>query len=148
MVIILLRRATVEITTMQHVSFKGKIATSNKIKIIAYGANYIGDEKGNDPGLHAEQDVLEKLAPLKYKKKLENIHLLVVRLSKTNKIQSSKPCNNCIRWMKIIPEKKGYKLQNIYYSDGDGNLVRTTLDILENEEQHVSRFYRRKVHSS
>lgn len=45
--------------------------------------------------------------------------------------------------MKIIPEKKGYKLQNIYYSDGEGNLVKTTLDILQKEEQHYSRFYRR-----
>lgn len=126
-----------------HVYFKGKIATSNKVKILAYGTNYVGNEKDEDPGLHAEQDVLGKLAPLKYKRRLENINLLVVRLSKKNKIQSSKPCHNCIHWMKIIPEKKGYKLQNIYYSDGEGNLVRTTLDILQKEEQHYSRFYRR-----
>lgn len=103
----------------------------------------MGNEKDEDPGLHAERDVLGKLAPLKYKKKLEIINLLVVRLSKKNKIQSSKPCNNCIHWMKVIPEKKGYKLQNVYYSDGEGNLVKTTLDILQQEEQHYSRFYRR-----
>ena len=126
------------------VYFKGKIATSNKVKILAYGTNYVGNEKVDDPGLHAERDVLGKLVSLKYKRRPECIDLLVVRLSKTNKIQSSKPCNNCIHWMKRIPEKKGYKLQNIYYSDGEGNLVRTTLDILENEEQHISRFYRRK----
>lgn len=134
--------------TMLRVYFKGKIATSNKVKILAYGTNYVGNEKDEDPGLHAEHDVLGKLAPLKYKRRPENINLLVVRLSKKNKIQSSKPCHNCIYLMKIIPEKKGYKLQNIYYSDGEGNLVKTTLDILEKEDHHYSRFYRRKWTSS
>lgn len=127
-----------------HVSSKGKIATSNKVKILAYGTNYIGNEEGSDPGIHAECDVLGKLTPLKYKKKLEPINLLVIRLSKTNKIQSSKPCKNCIQSMKTMPIKKGYKLQNIYYSDGQDNLIRTTLDILEKEEPHYSRYYKRR----
>jgi hypothetical protein len=112
---------------------------------LAYGTNYVGNEKENEPGLHAECDVLGKLAPLKYKKKLELVNLLVIRLSKTNKIQSSKPCINCINQMKTIPKNKGYKLQNIYYSDGEGNLIKTTLDILEKEEPHYSRFYKRKL---
>ena len=140
---IILKHATAAIIITLHVYFKGKIATSKKVKILAYGTNYVGNEKEDDPGLHAERDVLGKLVPLKYKKRLESINLLVVRLSKKNKVQSSKPCNNCIYWMRQIPEKKGYKIQNIYYSDGEGNIVRTTLNVLENEEQHYSRFYRR-----
>jgi len=132
-------------TIMLHVYFKGKIATSNKVKVLAYGTNYVGNEKENEPGLHAECDVLGKLLPLKYKKKLELVNLLVIRLSKTNKIQSSKPCINCINQMKTIPKNKGYKIQNIYYSDGEGNIIKTTLDILENEEPHYSRFYKRKM---
>jgi hypothetical protein len=111
---------------------------------LSYGTNYVGNERGDDPGLHAECDVLGKLIPLKYKRKLEPINLLVIRLSKTNKIQSSKPCNNCIKNMKVIPEKKGYKLQYIYYSDGEGNVIKTTLDILEKEEPHYSRYYKHK----
>jgi hypothetical protein len=85
------------------------------------------------------------LPSLKYKKKLEPINLLVIRLSKTNKLQSSKPCNNCINAMKTIPIKKGYKIQKIYYSDGQDNMVITTLNILEKEQPHYSRYYKRKL---
>ena len=45
--------------------------------------------------------------------------------------------------MSEIPEKKGYKIQNIYYSDSDGNIVKTKLFNLINEEQHYSRYYRK-----
>ena len=44
--------------------------------------------------------------------------------------------------MKIIPESKGYKIKNIYYSDYCGNIVETNLNNLENEEQHYSRYYK------
>ena len=44
--------------------------------------------------------------------------------------------------METIPDKKGYKIQNIYYSDNDGNIIKTTLNSLKNEEHHYSRFYR------
>jgi cytidine deaminase len=103
----------------------------------------MGDSDGLEPGVHAEHNALLKLKPIKIKKKLETINLLVVRFSKTSKIQSSKPCNNCIKIMSEIPEKKGYKIQNIYYSDSDGNIVKTNLSNLMNEEQHYSRFYRK-----
>ena len=38
-------------------------------------------------------------------KKLQIIDLLVIRLSKHKKLQSSKPCANCIQKMKIYPKK-------------------------------------------
>ncbi len=103
----------------------------------------MGDSDGIMPGIHAEHNALTKLKPLRIKKKLETINILVIRLSKTNRIQSSKPCDNCIKMMNIIPEKKGYKIQNIYYSDNDGNIIKTTLNNLKNEEPHYSRYYRK-----
>ena len=103
----------------------------------------MGDSEGIEPGIHAEQNALLKLKPIKIKKKLELIDLLVVRFSKTTKIQSSKPCNNCIKIMNDIPCKKGYKIQNIYYSDSDGNIIKTNLSNLMNAEQHYSRYYRK-----
>jgi cytidine deaminase len=103
----------------------------------------MGDSEGLEPGIHAEHNALSKLKPIKIKKNLETINLLVVRFSKTNKLQSSKPCSNCIKIMNTIPEKKGYKIQNIYYSNSDGNIVKTNLTNLLNEEQHYSRYYRK-----
>ena len=136
------QRVCVEITTTPRVFYKGKIANFKKGRILSYGTNTIGDVYGNEPGIHAEHDALIKLKPIKNRKKLETINLLVIRLSRTNKLQSSKPCSNCIKIMNIIPEKKGYKIQNIYYSDSEGNIIKTTLNNLEKDEKHYSRYYR------
>ena len=131
-----------------HVScvLKGKIrsihSSLNKSRILSYGVNQMGDTDGIKPGIHAEQDALLKLMPLKYKKKLERISLLVVRLSPTNKLQTSKPCSTCIELIKTIPLRKGYKLKEIYYSDANGNIIKTSVDNLNNEEFHYTRHKR------
>lgn len=115
-----------------------------KVKILSFGVNQMADSDGLKPGVHAERDALNKLPSLKHKKKTETISILVLRLSSKNKLQSSKPCANCIECMKIYPIKKGYKIQNIYYSNGEGNIIKTTLNNLDNEEKHYSRFYRQR----
>ena len=127
---------------MCRVFYKGR-GDMKKVRILSYGTNKMGDSDGITPGIHAECDAIEKLVPLKKKKKLENINLLVIRVSGKNKLQSSKPCGNCIYKMKILPEKKGYKIKNIYYSDSDGSIVKTNLYNLDNEEKHYSTYYKR-----
>jgi hypothetical protein len=114
----------------------------SKIRILSFGMNQMGDTNGILPGIHAELDALTKLKPLG-QKRLENVELLVIRLSKTNNIQSSRPCNNCIELMNYLPEKKGYKIKTIYYLNNDGDIIKTDLQTLEKEEKHYSRFYRR-----
>ena len=57
----------------------------------------MGDSDGLEPGIHAEHNALLKLKPIKIKRKLESINLLVVRFSKTSKIQSSKPASILIK---------------------------------------------------
>jgi cytidine deaminase len=104
----------------------------------------MGDSDGLAPGIHAEYDAIKKLIPLRKQKHLESINLLVIRLSKKNKLQSSKPCAICIDMMKTLPEKKGYKIQNIYYSDSNEDIIITTLSNLDNEEKHVSTSYKYK----
>lgn len=104
----------------------------------------MGDSDGLTPGIHAEYEAIKKLIPLRKTKKLESVNLLVIRLSGKNKLQSSKPCSNCIDTMKTLPEKKGYKIQNIYYSDSNENIVKTTLKNLDNEEKHISKYYKDK----
>ncbi len=128
---------------MCHVFYKGK-GDLKKAKVLSYGVNKMGDSEGLTAGIHAEYDAITKLIPLRRKKKLENVNLLVIRLSGKNKLQSSKPCSNCIDIMKTLPEKKGYKIQNIYYSDSNGNIVKTTLSNLDNEEKHFSKYYKYK----
>lgn len=123
---------------------KGKIANSKKIQVLGFGCNQMGDDEGLNPGIHAEQNAISKLVSIKNKKYLEDINILVIRLSKKNKLQSSKPCNNCIRYMKVVPSKKGYNIKYVYYSDSEENIIKTTINELEKEEQHYSRFFRKR----
>ncbi len=141
MVIVLYRRVYAETIITCRAFYKGK-GNLKKARILSFGMNQMGDVAGNIPGIHAECDAISKLIPLNPRKKLENINILVIRLSPKNKIQSSKPCSNCIETMINLPPKKGYKVQNIYYSDVFGEIIKTSLNTLEKEERHYSRFYR------
>ena len=90
---------------------KGKL---EKSRILSFGVNQLGNSDGTTPGVHSECDAISKLMTLKQKKHLEHINILVIRISTKNKIQSSKPCSNCIESMIKIPPKKGYKLSLIH----------------------------------
>ena len=116
----------------------------NKKNILSIGCNQNGDIYGNEPGIHAEEEALNKIKPLSYNKKLQNIDLLVIRLSKHKKLQSSKPCANCIQRMKTYPSKKGYRIKHIYYSTQEGNIIKTDLRTLEKEDPHYTMYYKRK----
>ncbi len=130
--------------TTRRVFYKGKDPLK-KDNILSYGVNKMGDSEGRYRGIHAEHDAINKLVPLRKKKKLQSVNLLVIRLSGKNKLQSSKPCVNCIEMMKTLPVKKGYKIQNVYYSDCDGNIVKTTLRKLDKEEKHYTKHYLRCI---
>ena len=112
--------------------------------VLTFGINKIGDSIKNTAGIHAEADAISKLLPLRNKKKLENINILVIRISPTNKIQSSKPCNHCIKMLHILPKKRGYHIQDIYYSNTSGDIIKTTLRNLDNEDKHISQYYRNR----
>jgi len=118
--------------------------TLKKASILSYGINTIGDSKCLNAGIHAEHDAIRKLLPLKNKKRLKPVSILVIRLSVKNKLQSSKPCSNCIEIMKTLPIKIGYKIKDVYYSDNEGNIIKTNLNNLDNEEKHFSSFYRKR----
>jgi hypothetical protein len=122
--------------------YEGKIQNLKKnINILSFGINKYSDSDGKKPSIHAEYDAISKLIPLKRKKKLRSIDILVIRVSKLNNIQMSKPCYNCIQVMKTLPEKKGYKINNIYYSIDNGNIIKTNLKYLDNTEYHFSKYY-------
>lgn len=139
----LYHRVYVAILIMLLVFYKGKNVNFKKTNILTYGFNMDGNISLNSPGIHAEQDAINKLKPLKRKKHLQNINILVVRFSKNNKLQNSKPCANCIKIMKSLPEKKGYRIKNIYYSNENGEILKNSLLNLEKEELHYSRFFRK-----
>lgn len=118
---------------------------THKINVITFGVNKYGDKQGRIPGVHAEHDAILKLPFIKKKNKLENINILILRFSKNGNILMSKPCINCINNMINIPIKKGYKINNIFYSENDGSITKTTLRELNNQEnKHYSKFFRKE----
>ena len=109
-----------------------------KDQVLSFGVNLMGN--GKIPGIHAECAAISKLMPIRNKKRLKSINLVVIRISPKNKIQSSKPCNNCIKTMRVLPKKLGYIIKHIYYSTSDGTIIKTTLSSLEIDEKHYSRY--------
>ena len=122
--------------------YQGKLYGLKKVKILSYGVNKIGNVKGTQPGTHAEVDALLKLIPKNSKGRLENINLIVIRVSRKNKLQTSKPCIKCIQSMMYISQKKGYRIKDIFYSDQNDNIVKSNLNSLMNDEIHLSSFFR------
>jgi hypothetical protein len=99
-----------------------------KMNVISYGSNHYSPKNKNS--IHAEYDCIDKLPYYKRQKKLCNINILIIRVSKTNKLGMSKPCKQCVRDMNLLPKKKGYKIQYIYYSNEKEEIIKTTLNRL------------------
>ena len=67
---------------------------------------------------HAETHVLFKIPPHKRKKAV----IYVTRMSKRGHFTYSKPCKSCI----FTLLEQGVKIQNIWYTDYNGNWIRMT----------------------
>ena len=90
--------------------------------------NYYSNKNINS--IHAERNAIDKLP---FQKKISDINLLVIRFSKNGKICMSKPCHNCINFMLKYPSKKGYNIKKVYYSDENGDIIKTNLYKLKNQ---------------
>lgn len=114
-----------------------------KYNILSIGMNKYADVDGTMPSIHAEHDAILRLPNLQKNKKLVKINLLVIRFLKTYTLANSKPCINCIQNMIDIPKKKGYKIEDIYYSENNETIIKTNINKLLNETApHVSSYYR------
>ncbi len=123
---------------------KGKgNAALKKINILTFGYNSL-DIRDGGPGIHAEHDAIRKLPPQTNKKRYYNINILVIRISGKNKLQSSKPCSACIKTMNTLPAKMGYKINNVFYSNDMGNIIKTKLSHLNSDTKHLSRYWKLK----
>jgi hypothetical protein len=101
------------------------------------------DNNRSEGTTHAEINAINNLVPHSANKKhLVKIDLLVIRTSNTGKIGMSKPCVKCIIDLTTLPQRKGYILKNIYYSDKNGEIIKTNLkSLIETKDFHISRYY-------
>ena len=97
-------------------------------KILSFGQNYfpLYSEYYKIPtsSIHPERDAINKLPKIGRKKK---INMLVLRFTKSKQLTMSMPCSKCINNMKTLFPKKGYIVQNIYYSSHDGSIQKSNL---------------------
>jgi hypothetical protein len=115
--------------------------------ILSIGMNKYADVDGIMPSIHAEHDAILRLPCLhnknKNKRKKVKINLLVIRFLKTYTLANSKPCFNCIQNMIELPKKRGYKIEDIYYSENNNTIIKTNINKLLNEPApHISSYYR------
>ena len=85
------------------------------------GINKYNINKNNDT-IHAEVDCIQNLKISK-QKILKKIDLFVFRTNpKGNKLMMAKPCSNCLEYIHKNIQKKGYKLNRIYFTNEHGKL--------------------------
>ena len=112
----------------------------NGMQKLVVGENYIVQNDGKI-SVHAEEDAIGKF--LRIRDAPKKIHVLVIRLSKTGQLGSSRPCKNCLTRYINISRKFKLKIKNVYYSTSDGTIERENfITMLDSELTHISSGYR------
>jgi hypothetical protein len=130
--------------------FLGKgenLISGKKINILSYGTNQYADVEGEEPTIHAEYDAISRLPPLDRRntRNLYICNIFVTRLSKSNKWGTSKPCHQCIHNLMFLPQHKGYRIKNVYYTDRDENIIKERLHhLIHQKNPHYTRYYRKR----
>ena len=100
--------------------------------------------------IHAEEDVLRKMGR-KYsdrvnKKNKKKFDLLVIKVSRTgDKVGMSRLCEKCVMLVNNISHSSGIKIKNVYYSDENGDIIKTTPSKLYNsDDNHITGYYKNR----
>jgi cytidine deaminase len=94
--------------------------------------------------IHAEINAVMKLPSLPRNKKLKKIDLLVIKVSKTGVLGSSKPCLNCLQKLNTIVITRGYHLVKIHFSTQGGEIKsKKFIELLYEDDPHISKFYKK-----
>jgi cytidine deaminase len=113
--------------------------------IMTYGINMQVNIPYNRT-IHAEADAIQRLPLIRGFKKLQPIHICVIKTTKTGKLGNSKPCVHCIQQMINTAPKKGYKIEWIYYSKNDGNIEKCKLSkFMETQILFMSSYYKHQL---
>ncbi len=122
-----------------------KIVTIHIDNVFSYGYNcYRGSTSTNSNAtIHAEHSAINKLKTRERNKKLFKINILVIKISSTGLISMSKPCQHCVDILQLIANKKGYHIENIYFSNNNREIEKWTYSELEKDpSKHITEFYK------
>jgi hypothetical protein len=112
---------------------------------MAYGENHDHMNGNSYCSIHAEEHALNKLPPAPPRKKKPRIDILVIRTTHHGHFGISRPCMRCTMLLYKELPSKGYVLGNVYYTESNHTLIRTSIDELVEQHQknpHLSLYYR------
>jgi cytidine deaminase len=89
---------------------------------------------------HAEHHSITKLKN-RDTKKLLPINIFVLKTTLSGTIGCSLPCAHCIALLCTLPNKKGYRVVNVYYTNSDKEIEKKKLSELLIENPYVSRYH-------
>ena len=115
------------------------------VKIYSYGFNHLRGKRS----IHAEVDAINNLPPLRRKKNLTKVKLLVIRLTRgKTKLAESRCCVRCCESIYRIPPLRGYTIENVAFSTESGCVVdHHPISLLLDDDYHLSVYYsKRKYH--
>jgi cytidine deaminase len=99
--------------------------------------------------IHAEHFAINKLKTRERNKKLCKINILVIKVSNTGLIGMSKPCKHCVDNLQKLANKKGYFIENIYFSNQLRQIEKWSYAKLESDpNKHISEFYKKNNNES
>ncbi len=118
-------------------NYNNYIISENSLRELRNGCCY---------GSHAEMSAMRKLPPLKFRGRRQIINLVVIRIDKKGVLKNSAPCFMCIKHMEWINNHTSYKINNVYYSHGDGIIIVKKLDdLIVSTDKHVSRRFKKQL---
>lgn len=107
----------------------------NSLRSVWSGSNY---------GTHAEVDAINKL-PLNPTKRIIPIDIVVIRSTSDGTLKISKPCEKCLRQMRMLPSVRRYRVRKIYYSNDEGNLTSISFqDLYEADDKYSCKRFSKK----
>ena len=73
-----------------------------------------------------------------------NVDFLVIRVSRSGKLGSSRPCQKCLQYMTAAQRKNNLRIRHVYFSEQDGSITKMKFSQLLAEPQYVSTGFRHK----
>lgn len=68
---------------------------------------------------------------------------MVIKISNTGLISMSKPCKHCVENLQILANRKGYYIEDIYFSNNDREIEKWSYTDLEKDQfKHVTEYYK------
>jgi cytidine deaminase len=113
---------------------------------MAYNCYRASTCSNNAATIHAEHYAINKLKTRPKNKKLYKISIVVIKVSPSGLIGMSKPCKHCVENMQKLANRKGYYIENVYFSNSNRQIEKWSFNDLENDpHKHVTEFYKNDV---